>query len=146
VEYFYELACHTYEENTSYPLISQAFFTQEEFEKLCIDACNEVLKSLLKAEDCKLCGYYDNYHDKVHLSFEYIIHLVVEELEKKGFKQITFAANFVPFSWGNLFDREDWGDHRDDLDYSLIEGLAKELVEKVSQKIKERDEEIMMKE
>jgi hypothetical protein len=133
--YFYEVGYNSEEGSSSTSLVSDQEVSQDDFEKLCIEACNAALKNLLGANKNHL-GYYDKLDEKAYISFEYLVDGMVEELAKKGFNRVTFKANFFPFGWGNLFDREDWKDHRDDLDYRLIDGLDKEVIEKITQKMK----------
>ena len=141
--HYYEIGYHSYEESEYYKLVHERKFSKKEFEDICIETCNAALEKIASGEIKDHCGYYDAIAEKpkAALTFQSILGCVVKELESKGFRQITFDANCVVFGWANLFDREDWKDCKDEVDFRLVDGLDKKVLEKVSERLR-RDHKV----
>ena len=112
---FYDVGYDTYEESEHIQLAHEKVFSQDEFDKLVIQATIAVLKREKSLR-------------KEHVSFQDILHDVVEELTmKRGFRRLKFDARFVVFGWPSIRDKTDWNHDREKQLDRLTDALDKAL-------------------
>ena len=102
--YYYKIGYWSFEETSSYTLMNENEFTEEQFDELVVDCIASVFK---ENKSCK--------------NFEKIINKVIKMLEDEfGFKQPIVKASFIPFGWANFDDPDDWKPQVEDDKLELI--------------------------
>ena len=111
-KYLYNVGYYTHEESQYDQLSHTKKYTKEEFEKFVL----EIILDVLRSRDDKESNF----------SYQRIHSEVIEKLvERYGFKEVEFEADFNIFGWANLLDEEDWKHDQDENLMKIRDAISK---------------------
>lgn len=128
--FLYNIGYGSYEESEFTQMTFDKELSQEDLHKYVINAILTVLNNVINKK-------YNRFRiSEFGVSYQDIHDYVIEELEKVGFQQVKFTAEWSCFGWPSLTDDKDWEGQRNE----TLDRISKEIPDNIKNAINQRSE------